>query len=410
MPQLRLVHTQLFRVQLITSIFVALFIGGPVQAQSERGNPQVFVYKLFTTCVGTRLNLTTFISQDLQGFVTALHGVAGCEDISATNPLISSNDLAKRFEDLQVTQVSFEHDLAVLSSPELVSYLSQNPNVGLRTATSMTALIGSIKVIGFPLNVTEHVETNDIQLRPGGIVPLTSRIPLELQGDFASCGSPSINSNVLDLEGTIRPGESGAPVLNSADEVIGVGLGGLGEGTSDIVWAAFLSEVTFEDVTFLQDALEQRGARICATNRFARGDSSTPYLQGDTDSSIIAIYDSPSQLAAGGGSLDDVLGCVMSSFTTPAGSNSECEDIYSTAVGSFVPKATVISGTKVQILGEAVDLDPFSQMVDDPLMRMYIDVLLNDFVPGGFSFTPVRILDGPSANVEGYVLTPLIRQ
>jgi hypothetical protein len=80
------------------------------------------------------------------------------------------------------------------------------------------------------------------------------------------------------------------------------------------------------------------------------------------------------------------------------------------AVNVFVPKATVLSGTKVQILGEAVNVDPFSQMVDDPLMRTYINILLNDFVPGGFSFTPVRILDGPSANVEGYVLTPLIRQ
>ncbi|MEM6431634.1 MAG: trypsin-like peptidase domain-containing protein [Deinococcota bacterium] len=401
--------------KLVLSIWIfgvlAVYLVQPVAtAQSNVPDPRTFVYKLVATCAGSELSLTAFLSQDAQGFVTALHGVAGCERIFVTNPLLAGANPAKRFDNLQVTQVSFTDDLAVLSSPELEGYLNQNPTAGLRTATSMTSLIGSIRVIGFPFNVTEHLETQDISLRPGGIVPLASRVPPDQQIDFASCGSPSLGSNVLDLEGTIRPGESGAPVLNSADEVIGVGLGGLGEGVSDIVWAAFLSEVTFEDVTFLQDALEQRGARICATNRFARGDSSTPYLQGDTDSSIIAIYDSPSQLAAGGGSLDDVLGCVMSSFTTPAGSNSECEDIYSTAVGSFVPKATVISGTKVQILGEAIDLDPFSQMVDDPLMRTYINILLNDFVPGGFSFTPVRILDGPSANVEGYVLTPLIRQ
>jgi hypothetical protein len=401
---------KLVRSVLLLSLLFMYFVNTSVAAQVDTPDPRTFIYKVVATCSGGELSLTAFLSQDAQGLVTALHGVAGCERIFVTNPLLAGTDPAKRFDNLQIIQVNFAHDLAVLSSPELANYLAQNPLAGLRTGASMTSLIGSIRVIGFPFNVTEHLETQDISLRPGGIVPLASRIPPEQQFEFASCGSPSLNSNVLDLEGTIRPGESGAPVLNSANEVIGVGLGGLGEGTSDIVWAAFLSEVTFEDAAVLQDDLEQRGTRICATNRFARGDTSTPYLRGDSDSSIIAIYDSPSQLAAGGNSFDDVLGCLIGGLTAPAGGNSGCDDVYNMAVNVFVPKATVLSGTKVQILGEAVNVDPFSQMVDDPLMRTYINILLNDFVPGGFSFTPVRILDGPSANVEGYVLTPLIRQ
>src|SRR4051812_26205184 len=81
----------------------------------------------------------------------------------------------------------------------------------------------SYMVVGHPLGASLMATT--IKFRQPAIVPLSDLLPDDMLWAIAEIGSPYVRFPVLSIEGTIVPGESGAPILSNTRELVGI-LGG----------------------------------------------------------------------------------------------------------------------------------------------------------------------------------------
>lgn len=174
---------------------------------------------------GTRV-LSGFRDRQSHGIVTALHGVAGC------NSVVAVNATQTRRYDLTITKgVNIDHDLALLSSPEL----EQEAPAGLSAAGSVSS---SVRVVGFPHAVPAAMTTT-LALRTPSRVQLNDLLPSG-QGTRAGVNtrlSPNPRATVLSVQGHLTLGHSGSPILDSSGRVVGVANGGLGNGALEISWA-----------------------------------------------------------------------------------------------------------------------------------------------------------------------------
>src|SRR4051812_33570491 len=125
------------------SIFAIALLTFTVMFQvSVRADPK-WIFKLNASSCRTDPNqrsFTGFRSRGVYGIVTALHGVAGCEALSAI-----SADNSIVIQDLRIAAVDFEYDVAVLESREAET----GPPDGLVPGTSVNP--GEIlRIWGFP--------------------------------------------------------------------------------------------------------------------------------------------------------------------------------------------------------------------------------------------------------------------
>src|ERR1700755_2429368 len=144
------------RVVFFLSIFIWL-APSTTEAQSEH----VYLVKTFDcktepTC--TRVQ-TGFRVRGLKGIVTALHGVADANDIR----VIGDHDAAKFKGPLRIAKVDVAHDVALLTSDELLAA----PAEGLEVAGDVNwERVGSINVIGRPLGLMANLATSLSLRRP----------------------------------------------------------------------------------------------------------------------------------------------------------------------------------------------------------------------------------------------------
>jgi hypothetical protein len=156
------------------------------------------------------------------GIVTALHGVADCADIKAfqtKQPHLS----------VRLTAIDADADAALLSAPGLgTSGLAAATNVDWET-------LGSVFVTGHPYGI--GVIRTSLAVRRPALVILSHRLPDEVLVHMETRNSPAVSQQVLDLEGgTLLPGHSGAPILDSSNRVLAIASGGLREGFAQINW------------------------------------------------------------------------------------------------------------------------------------------------------------------------------
>jgi hypothetical protein len=213
----------------LTVLGLLFALSGTCAAQQEH------VFKIEARGVGTTSagrTLTGFRLRDRKGIITALHGVADVRQISAANQ-------SHVFNDLKVVQVDVEHDLALLSSPELETA----PAVGLESGP-VPAFGAEVNAIGYPYGIERKNTT--LQIRNPATEALEGIIP---PGPallaFRARNSPSPTLQVVSLQGPLVPGLSGAPLLDAGNRVFAVGDGGLEKGTTDFVWAIPLADASF---------------------------------------------------------------------------------------------------------------------------------------------------------------------
>jgi trypsin-like peptidase len=214
---------------------VLLLCTSAAHAQEEN----IYLIKIFDcTYKPVERSQTGFRVRGVKGIITALHGVADCRKITA-----SSRKGLFLDEPLTVVKIDADHDMALLSSPQLERAESEGLDVARNVAWDS---LGTVKVYGHPYGIG-NLETT-LSLRNPPLTQLKELIPPPLLSTLKERRSPNHLVNVLNLQGNLLPGHSGAPVLDSRARVVGVANGGLKEGFAGISWAMPFKDIDWDNV------------------------------------------------------------------------------------------------------------------------------------------------------------------
>lgn len=225
----------------------------------SQATPNIFKIRASNCAHGGEMALTGFLAREHQGIVTALHGVDGCQNIVALNH-------QEVWTNLEVIAVDRGRDAALLRSESIENHYRGYANAGFTFSENTS---GAIISLGYPFDLTELID-EEIRLRSDSTgtsisSPLRNLIPATNQDAFRNCDSPDITLDVLNVDAPLRPGESGAPLLNNNNEVVAIVMGGLYEGRIDIAWATQVMRLDFVPATNI--STDTQG---CLRNRFAQ--------------------------------------------------------------------------------------------------------------------------------------------
>jgi hypothetical protein len=167
---------------------------------------------------------TGFRLQGTKGLITTLHGVSEGEVFSALN---ESGDV---LNDLRVASADIDDDLALLQCDQLAG----RPAEGLPGGGSEPVAGAKLSVWGHPIGINLYLKTGQSGSPPFKM--LSQLIPPSSSQTFNSRGSPAVTIRVLNIEGSLVPGDSGAPVLDGQGRVVAILDGGLLGGAAGISW------------------------------------------------------------------------------------------------------------------------------------------------------------------------------
>ncbi|MDD4964629.1 MAG: serine protease [Gallionella sp.] len=169
---------------------------------------------------------TGFLWMDSSHVVTSLHVVD------------RSNNITVRYMDADGNMVasSSANVVAVLKDSDLVLLRVTKPQdrKPLTINESPPVVKQTFDVVGFPLNISVASNTT-VTIRHGGNKLRTILGPKHLIL-VKSAPYPSVDVEILNLEGSLVPGHSGAPIVNEQGQVIGIADGGLESGAIEISW------------------------------------------------------------------------------------------------------------------------------------------------------------------------------
>jgi Trypsin-like peptidase domain len=213
-------------------IFLTLFLTLTPSTNAQEAD--VYLVKIFGCAhKPAERSQTGFRVRGIKGLVTALHGVADCQKITA-----SSRKGLLLDQPLIITKIDADHDVVLLSSSQLES----SPDGGLYVADNVIwESLGTVKVYGHPYGIS-NLERTLLVSNPA-LKPLKDLVPATPLFILKERRSPNHLINVLNLQGHLLPGHSGAPILDSRGRVVAVASGGLKGGYADISWA-----IPFEDI------------------------------------------------------------------------------------------------------------------------------------------------------------------
>jgi Trypsin-like peptidase domain len=165
---------------------------------------------------------TGFAVTGIDGIFTALHVVIGCATKGAVRQAAPTGQ-ERELAGLEIARASVDLDVALLRKKDSPVSAAVLRHVAVQSDSTSDA---KLRVFGFAGdNPTPFTEEMTLRLESGHFtwkdMPATERIPID------SRKSPSVDSDMLFLQGVLRHGTSGAPVLRADQpEVLGVALGG----------------------------------------------------------------------------------------------------------------------------------------------------------------------------------------
>jgi hypothetical protein len=182
-------------------------------------------------------SLTGFVLTGTRGIYTALHGVVDATHIGAVGQ--------QSFSALRISKVDIKHDVALLDSTELDHITLPGLNL---VEFSQTVDPGKLAIIGHPFGIA-LLWTTELLLRKPDYVQLRTLLEADAETAAEKRGSPYYLAMMLSIQGKFLPGDSGAPVLDSNNRVIGIVNGGLRGGEADISWAIPMNSLEMEPNT-----------------------------------------------------------------------------------------------------------------------------------------------------------------
>lgn len=208
-------------------------------ASVSRGQDEhVYLIKMFD-CAHKPIerSQTGFRARGMEGIITALHGVADCRRITASNRKGLLLD-----QPLTIKRIDRDRDIALLSSQQIDSA----GDGGLEVAGSVVwESLGTVRVYGHPYGISS-LETT-LTLRNPPLKPLRDLVPAAPLSILRERNSPNHLISVLNLQGNLLPGHSGAPILDQRGRVVAVANGGLREGFAGISWAVPFQDIEWEN-------------------------------------------------------------------------------------------------------------------------------------------------------------------
>lgn len=206
---------------------------------------------------------------DEGAILTALHGVAGCDNIYAIASEMSKTAelIDVVFDNLEVSLVDINHDTALLRSKLEADIKTPIPDtLGIKVSRSIPESTSEIWVLGHPYAIDHVIDTKQIAIRNRQLMELRQYFLTHSAAAIIALEqrkSPRLDIQVLNLEGNLVPGLSGAPVLLRADDIaFGIANGGIRrEANNGYTWAIPLRDILLIDSRPFEEQLEKLGER-----------------------------------------------------------------------------------------------------------------------------------------------------
>jgi S1-C subfamily serine protease len=200
----------------------ALAQGGPTKATMDRAVKSV-VQIIARDCVGG-VNRTGsgFLWRTSTQVVTDLHVISGCSSIAA----YYSGVKEYRATPIRALRTA---DLALLSVPDVPGF------VPLSTINSAPPFNATLQVVGYYFGLRTF-DSRPVRVTIGSS-SLRDMLPAAVLQSWSADAGPDLSTHIVRLDGNLVPGLSGAPLIDEAGAVAGIGSGGLESGTVGISWA-----------------------------------------------------------------------------------------------------------------------------------------------------------------------------
>jgi len=214
---------------------------------------------------GSAIQQTAFRVRGQMGLITALHGVIGAKTIEATRRDAGHPNGEEFFGALTIEEIDRKADLARLMPADGV----WGPNKdGLVYGGSVEDAVPGNPVRFAKLCVGGHPESTPMLLRSEAELRHNTVRLKELIGSkrdltafltyLEASMSPHKERAVFSVDDPLRPGESGAPMVDEDGRVVAVANGGLRKGAVNLNWALPLAPTCF----FAEGECEAGGANI----------------------------------------------------------------------------------------------------------------------------------------------------
>jgi len=175
---------------------------------------------------GTSSVSTGFLYGETRYLVTALHAVAGADAIEVTflgEP--------QAFASGRIVRALTRCDLALV---ELDPPPARTP---LGTDSVRPAAGQRMVIVGFPLNVPRHRGEYVQATATDPVARLDQGVPPDVAQKLRGQNVLDITQEVVHLQAPLKPGHSGAPILDDGCRLVGVGNGGVNQGPGLWSWA-----------------------------------------------------------------------------------------------------------------------------------------------------------------------------
>jgi Trypsin-like peptidase domain len=257
--------------KVVPLILLACLVSFGRPAQNESLNRYIYKIRIPATTHHPDIIQTGFRLLGTKGIITALHGV-----IDGTI-FIASNESGDSLRGLKMVMVDVNNDLALLRSEEL----ENRPADGLPAVENLNITTGDgFRTLGHPEGINLHFK-DDLRAGMPVMKELQKLIPPKSSDEFARRKSPWPYITVLDISsGNLGPGYSGAPVLNSRNQVVGIIDGGLRDYA--ISWAIPINTVKWQDISSVRTIVNEI-AKLPTSNLFA-------FIEGKTENTAAPIY------------------------------------------------------------------------------------------------------------------------
>ncbi len=183
---------------------------------------------------------TGFLWNKAHWVVTTLHSIENKDNITIT--------LVDQVKSARVLKVLKRFDLALL---ELESEVDLPV---LRTADAIPGVNSNLYVLGYngKGNLSNIIDRS-LRLGYNSNGKLKGLLSTSLRTELNTCKSPDPEIDILYFDGSLLPGFSGAPIVDSSGALVGIADGGLENGAQSISWgiaALNLSNLSTSDDVF----------------------------------------------------------------------------------------------------------------------------------------------------------------